>query len=68
MFKNWVCTTTFKHNVLNYSIGGVYFKGSQMGHSVKVSLWCVTLLINTRFRFLQLLSTSDVTLEQRASK
>ena len=22
-----------------------------MGHSVKVSLWCVTLLINTRFRF-----------------
>ena len=26
-------------------------KGSRMGHSVKVSLWCVTLLINTRFRF-----------------
>ena len=25
-------------------------KGSRMGHSVKVSLWCVTLLINTRFR------------------
>ena len=22
-----------------------------MGHSVKASLWCVTLLINTRFRF-----------------
>ena len=47
-------------------------KGSRMCHSVKVSLWCVTLLINTRFRFLfqnkQLLSTSDVTLRQRASK
>ena len=27
------------------------FKGSRMGHSVKVSLWCVTLLINIRFRF-----------------
>ena len=26
-------------------------KGSRMGHSVKVSLWCVTLSINTRFRF-----------------
>ena len=26
-------------------------KGSRIGHSVKVSLWCVTLLINTRFRF-----------------
>ena len=26
-------------------------KGSRMDHSVKVSLWCVTLLINTRFRF-----------------
>ena len=23
------------------------FKGSRMGHSVKVSLWCVALLINT---------------------
>ena len=29
----------------------VRIKGSRMGHSVKVSLWCVTLLINTRFRF-----------------
>ena len=27
------------------------FKGSRMDPSVKVSLWCVTLLINTRFRF-----------------
>ena len=27
------------------------FKGSRMGHSVKASLWYVTLLINTRFRF-----------------
>ena len=27
------------------------FKGGRMGHSDKVSLWCVSLLINTRFRF-----------------
>ena len=26
-------------------------KGSRMGRSDKVSLWCVALLINTRFRF-----------------
>ena len=26
-------------------------KGSRMGRSVKVSLWCVTLLMNTKFRF-----------------
>ena len=26
-------------------------KGCRIGHSVKVSLWCVTLLINTRFHF-----------------
>ena len=26
-------------------------KGSRMGRSDKVSLWCVTLLVNTRFRF-----------------
>ena len=46
-------------------------KGSRMGHSVKASLCCVTLLINTRFRFFfipELLSVSDVTLRQRASK
>ena len=28
-----------------------WFKDSRISHSVKVSLWCVTLLINTRFRF-----------------
>ena len=27
------------------------FKGCRMGRSVKVSLWYVALLINTRFRF-----------------
>ena len=27
------------------------FKGGRMGRSDKVSLWCVSLLINTRFRF-----------------
>ena len=27
------------------------FKGCRMGRSDKVSLWCVALLINTRFRF-----------------
>ena len=27
-----------------------FFKGNRMGHSVKASLWGVTLLINTRFR------------------
>ena len=26
-------------------------KGGRMGHSDTVSLWCVSLLINTRFRF-----------------
>ena len=52
-----------------------------MGHSVKVSLWCVALLINTRFAFYyyyhflsylfqnkQLLSVFDVISRQRASK
>ena len=35
-----------------FSIGKFFIiKGSRMGHSVKVSLWCVALLINTRFRF-----------------
>ena len=29
-------------------------KGSRMGRSDKVSLWCASLLINTRFRFLYL--------------
>ena len=28
------------------------FKGGRMGRSDKVSLWCVSLLINTGFRFL----------------
>ena len=27
------------------------FKGGRMGRSDKVSLWCVALLINTRFSF-----------------
>ena len=26
-------------------------KGGRMGRSDKVSLWCVSLLVNTRFRF-----------------
>ena len=43
-----------------------------MGRSDKVSLWYVSLLINTRFRFLfknnQLLREFNVTLRQRASK
>ena len=30
---------------------GLRPKGSRTGHSVKVSLWCVTLSINTRFCF-----------------
>ena len=29
----------------------ILLKGSRMGHSVKVSLWCVSLLLNTRFHF-----------------
>ena len=35
--------------------GSKYFqtlKGGRMGRSDKVSLWCVSLLIHTRFRFL----------------
>ena len=44
-----------------------------MGHSDKVSLWYVPLLINTRFRFFlfknkQLLNAFNVTLRQRVSK
>ena len=35
-----------------------YLKDSRMGHCVKVSLWCVSLLINTRFRFLILVRDS----------
>ena len=31
------------------------WSNSRMGHSVKVSLWCVKLLINTRFRFFLIL-------------
>ena len=30
------------------------FKGGRMGRSDMVSLWCVSLLINTRFRFFSL--------------
>ena len=30
---------------------GYLIKGGRMGRSNKVSLWCVSLLINTRFRF-----------------
>ena len=29
----------------------IQIKGGRMGHSDKVSLWYVSLLINTRFRF-----------------
>ena len=36
----------FDHDVVEEVL-----KGSRMGHSVGVSLWCVALLINTRFRF-----------------
>ena len=37
--------------ILDVILMSQVIKGSRMGHSVKVSLWCVTLLINTRFRF-----------------
>ena len=40
----------YRTNILK-KVNPRLLKGSQMGHSVKVSLWCVTLLINTRFRF-----------------
>ena len=33
------------------SVSVSVFKGCQMGRSDTVSLWCVSLLINTRFRF-----------------
>ena len=36
----------------NSNMTSKLFKGGQMGRSDKVSLWCVSLLINTRFRFL----------------
>ena len=35
-----------------YKILLITFKGGRMGRSDTVSLWCVSLLINTRFRFL----------------
>ena len=31
------------------------FKGSRMVHYVKAFLWCVTLIINTSFRFLKII-------------
>ena len=45
-------------------------KGCRMGRSDEVSLWYVSLLINTRFRFfiLELFSPFNVTFRQRASK
>ena len=35
----------------HHSTSKLDLKGSRMGRSDKVSLWCVALLINTRFRF-----------------
>ena len=32
-------------------MGNGFIKGGRMGRSDTVSLWCVSLLINTRFRF-----------------
>ena len=37
---------------LTESVFHVQLKGCRLGRSDKVSLWCVTLLINTRFRFI----------------
>ena len=34
-----------------WKIGPYTFKGCRMGHSDKVSLWYVALLINTKFHF-----------------
>ena len=51
---------------------GPWFKGGRMGRSDTVSLWCVSLLINTRFRCFILekaiVKRINVTLRQRASK
>ena len=52
----------------------IALNGGRMGRSDKVSLWCVALLINTRFRFFFILEWAiivkriNVTLRQRASK
>ena len=35
----------------NTSVLCLLLKDSRMDHSAKVSLWCVTILTNTRFRF-----------------
>ena len=40
-----------KHLCDNQACFRRFVKGGQMGRSDKVSLWCVSLLINTRFRF-----------------
>ena len=48
-------TTCINHPFVLLHAQKTYFKrtvkGSRMGHSVKVSLWCITLLINTTFCF-----------------
>ena len=38
-------------NAIGTFMRGTGLKGGRMGRSDKVSLWCVALLINTRFRF-----------------
>ena len=37
--------------ITNKQIKRPFLKASRMGHSVKASLWCDSLLINNRFRF-----------------
>ena len=49
----------------------IWIKGSRMGHSVKFSLWCVTLLINTIFRFFvspELSSGRDLVIQMSARR
>ena len=65
-FKN-IESTAFSQTLTDH------LKGGRMVCSDKVSLWCVSLLINKRFCFFlflnkQLLSAFNVTLRQKASK
>ena len=49
VFVCLLCSFHKTVKVLNYIL-----KGGRMGRSDKVSLWCVSLVINTRFRFFYL--------------
>ena len=48
----WFYISSDGEPIVSYNTLQLYFKGTQMGHYVMVSLWCESLLTNTRFHFL----------------